>query len=267
MSSEIEKKKEINRVLPEPEPGMLSDYIDELVLTGTKGGLDRVRSVLAMRMKQYDSIKFTEEEAKGIAKSFVNIELGSSTNLVMICDKNKCLYRSRCELYSSPNIPEGKECLHENKIMSVAFDQYINSMEIDINNYPEMVLINQLVEYELIEFRCNAILAHDHVNLKMKSVVGIDVDGNIITKEDISHALQVKMQVFKNKMQLLESFTATRKEKYKKQAVLKETKDGHAKVMSAMKSKLDELKTKVIDYNDLNDELNSIASDDMLEDF
>lgn len=254
-------------MMPEPKAGSLSKYIDDIIAEGTEKGLDRVRSILAMRMQQYDSIEFTDAEARSIAKSFVNIELGSATNLVMICSKEKCLYRNRCELFTTGNMPLGKECLHENKVMSVAFDQYVSSMDIDINNYPEMVMVNQLVEYELIEFRCNAILAHDHVNLKMKSVVGIDVDGNVVTKEDISHALQVKMQVFKNKMQLLESFTATRREKYKKQAALKEAKDGHAKVISAMKNKLNELKTKNIDITDVQEELNIIGTSVVPEEF
>lgn len=233
--------------------GDLGKYITDIV--ENEDGLDRVRAILAMRMSQYSDIELTEEEAQSVAKSFLNIELGSSTNLVMICSKAKCLYRDRCELFTSSKAPEGRECLHENKVMSHALDQYINSLGIDINNYPEMVMANQLVEYELIEFRCNTILSYDHTNMKMKSVIGIDVDGNVITKEDISHALQIKMQVFKNKMQLLDSFTVTRKEQYKKQAALKEAKEGHAKVVSAMKSKLNELKTKVVDIEDVKEEL------------
>jgi hypothetical protein len=246
--------------------GKLGEYIDAILQTNDTG-LDRVRSILALRMNQYNNLDITDDEAKGIARAFVNIELGSSTNLVMICSKSKCLYRDRCELFHMNKAPEGLECLHENKVMSNSLDQYITSLGIDINNYPEMVMVNQLVEYELIEFRCNAILSHDHINLKMKSVVGIDVEGNVITKEDISHALQIKMQVFKNKMQLLESFTATRKEKYKKQAALKEAKEGHAKVLSAMKNKLKELKTKSVDIEDVEDELNIIGEKFTEEDY
>lgn len=246
--------------------GKLGEYISDIIETNGSGQ-DRVRSILALRMNQYNNIELTEEEAINIAKSFVNIELGSSSNLVMICNRQKCLYKDRCELFHVNKAPEGRECLYENKIMSNALDQYILSLGIDINNYPEMVMVNQLVEYELIEFRCNAILSYDHVNLKMKSVVGIDVEGNVITKEDISHALQIKMQVFKNKQQLLESFTATRKEKYKKQAALKEAKEGHAKVVSAMKNKLKELKSKSVDIEDVHDELTIIGENFSKEDF
>lgn len=241
-------------------PGRLGEIIDGVV-SSYGNGLDRVRSVLAMRMNQYEDIELSESDMQRVAKSFLDIELGSSTNLVMICRKNKCLYRERCALYVADRCPEGRECLHENKVLTVSLDQYITSMEVDMDNFPEMVMVNQLVEYELIEYRCNAILSFDHTNLKMKSVIGIDPSGQPITKEDISHALQIKMQVFKNKKELLDSFTATRKEKYKKQAALKEAKEGHAKVISAMKNKLKELKDKNIDQDEVHDELNMLSSD------
>jgi hypothetical protein len=245
----------------EAPAGTLGECISSL-LEEHGNGLDRVRSILAMRMNQYSDIELNEEELRGVAKTFIDIELGSATNLVMICDKKKCLYKTRCALYVANKCPEGRECIHENKIMTTSLDQYVTSLEIDLNNYPEMVLINQIVEYELIEYRCNAILSYDNVNLKMKSVIGIDSEGNVITKEDVSHALTVKMQVFKNKIQLLESFTATRKEKYKKQAALKEAKEGHAKLVSAMKTKLNELKSSTLDQDDVHDELNSLTGED-----
>lgn len=235
-----------------PPTGSLADVMAELQSVDSAGGFDRVRSVLAMRMGQYNDIKLTEGQVRHIAKSFADIELGSSTNLVMICEKKTCLYKNRCALYMSNIAPEGKECLHENKILTHALDQYIESMEIDIENYPEMVLVNQLVEYELIEYRCNAILSLEHQNMRMTSVIGIDESGQLVTKEEISHALQIKMQVFKNKMAILQELTATRQQKWKKQAALKEAKGGPAKVLSSMKKQLDNLKTTEADANKQN---------------
>lgn len=243
----------------EARDGLLGDLMTNLI-GENNSGLDKIRSVLAMRMAQYNDIQFTEEELTGIATSFINIELGSSSNLVMICDKKKCLYKARCILYTSSNCPVGRDCIYENKVQSNAIDQYVSSLNVDITNFPEMVLINQLAEFELIEHRCNAILASDHINLKMKSIIGIDGEGNVVTKEDVSHALNIKMQIFKNKIQLLESFTATRKEKYKKQAALKEVKEGHATVISSMKKKLQELSaTTVISSETVYEEMNLLS--------
>jgi len=226
-------------------------------------GLDRVRAVLALRMNQYNNIELSEEEVGKVARSFLDIEVGSSTNLVMVCCKSDCLYKDRCVLYSSDKAPEGCECLHENKVMTHAMNMYIESLEIDINNYPEMTLINQLVEYELIDYRCNAILSNYHKDLKMESVVGVDEQGRIVTKEEISHALNIKLQVYKNKMQILESFTATRKEKYKKQAALKETKEGAAVMLSSIKQKIKMIKEKNVDPGEVAETLSALQDDDL----
>jgi hypothetical protein len=227
-------------------------------------GLDKIRSVLALRMNQYSNIILDKDEVKHIAKSFLDIEAGSSTNLVMICDKHDCLYQNRCALFKYDKCPEGYECLHENKVLTHAMNMYLESLEIDINNYPEMVLINQLVEYELIEYRCNAILSNYHKDLKMETVVGVDEQGRVVTKEEVSHALSIKMQVYKNKMQILQEFTATRREKYKKSAALKESKEGAAKMLSSIKAKIKQIKNKEVNIDEVHAELNALQDEDIL---
>lgn len=258
MSSE-NKLKDITAPAPN---NSLAEVINELA-SRDDNGLDRVRSVLALRMNQYSDIVLDRNEVKAIAKAFMDIETGSSTNLVMICNQKACLYRTRCALYASKKCPEGRECLHENKVLADAMDKYLESLKVDINNYPEMVMVNQLVEYELIEYRCNAILSFEHQNMKMESVIGIDENGQLITKEEISHALNIKLQVFKNKMTLLQELTATRREKYKKQAALKEAKEGPTQVISDIKERLDQLKRKQIEVSEVHDELNALQDKDM----
>ena len=215
--------------------GSLADAIILAQDTKLKPGLSKVRSILAFRMNQYSDIAFTKDEISKLAEQFMYIETGTSTGLVMICTKKKCLYKSRCPLFMNNKCPEGKECIHENKVLMDAMDRYITSFEIEPDNYAEMVMVNQLVEYEVIEHRCNAILSSDHTDMKMESIIGVDDEGQIITKEEISHALNIKLLVFKNKMLLLQEFTATRREKYKKQAALKQAQDGPARMLSNMK--------------------------------
>lgn len=247
--------------------GSLGDVIAKLT-QDNNNGLDRVRSVLAMRMNQYNDLSLTKTDIDKIAKSFVTIEgIGSSSGLVMTCDKAKCPYKDKCPVYGSTACPEGRECLHENKILSVAMDSYLTSLEVELDNFPEMVMINQLTEFELIEYRCNAILSNNHRDMRMRSVAGVDVDGNIVYKEEISHAIQIKDLTFKKKMVLLQELTATRKEKYKKQAALKESKDGQTKMISSMKATLKELKHKNVDIDDVHEELNALQDEMELEDY
>ncbi|MFA5634197.1 MAG: hypothetical protein WC973_03540 [Candidatus Dojkabacteria bacterium] len=224
-----------------PEDKNLGDVITALATTTHKGRLDRVRNVLSLRMNQYNDLPLTAQEVGALAKSFANVEVGTSTGLVLICSKAKCLYRDRCILFKNDKCPEDKECLHENKVLTYALDQYLQSLEVDINNYPELVLVNQLVEYELLEHRCNAILSFEHGDLKQEIIIGIDKRGEVVSTEQVSYALEIKDSIFKKKLVILQELTATRKEKYKKQAALKESKEGPAKVISSIKSDLDKM--------------------------
>jgi hypothetical protein len=212
-------------------------------------------------MNQYADINFTQDEIAKLAEQFQYIELGSATGLIMICKKAKCLYKSRCPLFTNNRCPEGKECLHENIVLKEAMANYVDSFEVDLNNYAEMVMVNQLVEYELIEHRCNAILSHDHTDMKMESIIGVDDEGQIITKEEISHALNIKLQIQKNKRGLFEDFTATRSQKWKKQAALKQAQDGPAKILSSMKKKILEQKEKAVVPEEVALKINSLADD------
>lgn len=228
-------------------------------------GIDRLGAIMALKMNQYNNIALDKNDVRRIARAFMDIEVGSSTNLVMRCSKKKCLYRTRCALYKADKAPEGRECLHENKILAHSLSRYIQSMDIDTENYPEMVMVNQLVEFELIEYRCNTILSFDHTDLKMTVVVGVDAEGQIVTKEDISYAVTLKEKVFKMKMEILKSLTATRQEKWKKQAALKLAQDGPSKLISGMKRDLRALKDKNVDPADVHDELSSLSDLDDME--
>lgn len=227
----------------------LGDVIIEL--GEESSDLDKVRTVLALRMAQYNSIELTKDDLYHIKKTFNDIQSGSATNLVMICKKSECLYKTRCRLYQIDKCPEDMECMHENYVYGQNMNAYLEALEVDISNHPEMVLINQLVEYELLEYRCNAILSNYHKDMKMESVVGVDNKGNIVTKEEVSHAFNIKMQLQKSKIYILESFTATRREKWKKQSALKEAKESQVRQLSSLKAKLKDLKNKEIDRGEV----------------
>jgi hypothetical protein len=178
----------------------------------------------------------------------------------MICTKRKCLYQTRCALFVADKCPEGRECLYENKVLSDAMDRYITALNVDTNNYPEMVMINQLVEYELLEHRCNSILSSQHVDMKMTTVIGIDDSGNIVSKEDISYALTVKEKVQKLKFQLLGEFTATRREDYKKKVAMKITKDtSQAKIVSALRKSITDAQKEEVSVDSVR--INSVMED------
>ena len=243
-------------------PGVSAEYKDIAAPSSNLGelmvrmkedtkGIDRLRFVLASRMNQYSDIELDEADSRRIARAFHDIEAGSCTSLIMICSKDQCMYKERCALYVADKAPEGRECLHENYMLLHYLDHYTTALEIDIENLPEMVLVNQLVEYEVIEYRCNAILSTNHRDLRWFKVAGIDKEGNVVESEEISYALVIKESVQKRKLAILQDFTATRKEKWKKQAALKESKEGPSRILASMKARISEIKNKELNTSDI----------------
>lgn len=246
-------------------PSSLGDVMLQINESENNSGLDRVRNVLAVRMNQYNDIALTKNDVRRLKLAFQNIEIGTSTNLVQICSKDNCLYKNRCPFFEDDKCPEGKECIHENYMLTYILNQYLESLEVDINNMPEMVLINQLTEYELLEYRCNAILSNSHTDLKWTRVVGLDKQGEIVESEEISYALTIKMQVSDKKFRLLQSFTATREAKYKKQAALKESKEGPSKMLANMKNEINKKRLAQIDHNEVKEKLiNPMQDEDLI---
>jgi hypothetical protein len=245
-------------------PATLGDVM--LALNDNDTGLDRVRNVLALRMNQYNDIALSPANVKGLARAFKDISAGAATNLVLVCKKDNCLYKNRCTLYEDDICPEGKECFHENYMLMFYMDEYLKSLEVDVENMPEMVLINMLVEYEVLEYRCNAILSNSHTNMTWTRVVGLDKQGEIVEAEEVSYALTIKESVQKRKLQILQEFTATRKEKWRKQAALKETREGPSKIMSSLKASIKEKMKNSIDKDEVRDNLlNPLQDEDYKE--
>lgn len=246
--------------------GSLASVVREMA-TLNKTGIERVRAVLSLRMNQYSDIVLTAEDVQRIARSFMDIEVGSATNLVMICAKARCLYKTRCALYVVDKCPEGLECLHENKILTQALNEYLVSLKIEEDNYAEMVLVNQLTEYELLEYRCNAILSNDHTDMQMEQVVGVDKEtGEPIIALTTSHALAIKDSLFKKKLIILQELTATRREKYKKAAALKETHDSSTKTLSNWKDILEKKKAEEVSVEEVKIKSNALQDEDIEND-
>ncbi len=244
-------------------PQTLGDVM--LQLNDNDSGLDRVRNVLALRMNQYNDIELSAQEVRGLARAFKDISAGSATNLVIICHKDKCMYKNRCILYENDRCPEGKECFHENFMLSFYMDEYLKSLEVNTDNMPEMVLVNMLVEYELMEYRCNSILSNAHTDLKWTRIVGLDKQGDIVESEEVSYALTIKESVQKRKIQILQEFTATRRERWKKSAALKESKEGPSKIMSSLKASIKDKMKNSFDHDEVKDTLLNPLEDEFME--
>ncbi len=129
-------------------------------------------------------------------------------------------------------------CLVEAQLVHYWTEQYIEEFNVNPANITELHMVSELAEFNIYEMRRTKYLAENHPTLMQDVVVGIDNTGTVIENQEISKAFDLKDRIKRNRMKVLESLMATRKEKMK---VISEVVGG-----SSSSQKMAELKSKIL---------------------
>lgn len=156
---------------------------------------------------------FTEAEEKKIIKYVNKIACGSIAYAPLVCvGVTKCIYKTSCPV--ADKSPIGHPCPFEQLVLQQWYDEYIKSLEVDINDKTERTQITELVEADLLAARANAMLSTD--GLIMENAIGIEPDtGNVIYRKEEHLALNIKQRAQLRRDKILKSFIATRESKVK----------------------------------------------------
>ena len=198
----------------------------------------RYFEMLDVDQEKYSEIGFTPEEAKKISLSIRHMSTGINASIPMTCTGDQCPFKTSCPYVAANRIPIARPCLVEAQLIRLWTEQFINEFEVDMDNYTELHLVSELTEFNVYEMRITKYLADHHPSLMQDVVVSIDATGEEIVNQEISRAFDLKERIKKNRMKVLESLMATRKERVK----LKIDSAGNnsaADKMSDLKDKLD----------------------------
>jgi hypothetical protein len=201
----------------------------------------------------YSDIQLTAEQARDLRNFAIRMRFGTSAMIPLKClGGEKCPIKS-CPFSSENNWPIGRPCPLEMRFVQMKTASYVEDLKVDVESATEMSLVNRLVELDLMDFRANAGLSADE---KAQTLLQkITSSNENFTSESLAvHPLvDIKDKHHKQRMQILESLTATRKEKYKRDAALKR-RDGddmasHMPRMRKLQKKLmsDHIKVKKAD--------------------
>jgi hypothetical protein len=118
--------------------------------------------------------------------------------------------------------PVGKSCLIESNLLLEWTRLYIKEYEIDEDNFTEFQMVRELAEIELMLWRLNNNISKpENANLTQDTVVGIDKQGNVLTRVEISALFEAKERLQNRKSRLIKLMVGDRQEKYKREAALK----------------------------------------------
>jgi hypothetical protein len=177
---------------------------------------------LNVDLDDYSDIQLTAEEAQRFANHVRRMKTGVSAFLPKLCPgPEKCLIHKRCPL--TERWPIGRACPLEVGYIKEKTRSYVDSLDVKADNPYEMALINNLVELDVMEYRANIALADDSEDGSrlLRKDYHETKTGALVEMVGPHPLLEVKERIQRKRLQILESFTATRREEYKKAAALK----------------------------------------------
>lgn len=174
-----------------PELSALTDVYPEQAIEKLLSHKDKLAKVLA-----------TFKDMKGHT---------NTNNIVMNCNSNTCPHRQVCILVTNELSPDGYPCPIEKKIILELESDLIQHLQIDRNDPIEMELLWDLIDVKLLDMRTSGSLKDG----KVVQIVQQQVAKVTQTKEEISPALLMKLDLKRLKHSIIDSFVATRRAKKK----------------------------------------------------
>lgn len=155
----------------------------------------------------------------------------------------KCPFRNRCpivdrkiktvdgeiDFYNQDinKFPLMAQCPHELEFVNFKMIQYAEEYDVDPESPTELGMISRLAVLDLYEYRLTLVMAHgddkgEGMDLMKNQVTGTDLTGKKLTRKEIHPAWEIKEKIHKQREDILKSMVGTRREKYKKEAALKQ---------------------------------------------
>lgn len=201
----------------------------------------------------YRGVTLTQAEALGLSRQMRKLRTGFQATMPIRCPGAKvCPIVSICPLAkmdidnldkeNNPKVPVGKFCPIEAQLFVMWLEDYCEELEVTPDDILDMALCRQLAELDIYELRLTVHLGHfEHAMGVGENVVGYDQEKNeAITMEQIAPAMDLKLRLKDKRMRILQSLVATRQEKYKEQAALKEAPTADPSTLLAnLKKKLE----------------------------
>lgn len=131
----------------------------------------------------------------------------------MRCKGDKCPVRLSCDLYKDGIAPVGAKCPIELRLIRDLSEALGQSLAIDFDDFTEVSQLRVIVNQEIQLIRASSHLGEE--GFIMENVVGIDDQGQPITKKELSLAVELEDKIHKRLKEYRSQLLATRQERAK----------------------------------------------------
>lgn len=208
----------------------------------------------------YSDIEFTPEQANHFAARVRYLSTGSAAAIPLLCPGgSKCPFSGQCPLAELENqrqegdphvLAIGRPCILELNLMQNWTKLYLQEYEVEPDNFTEFTYIRELAEIELMLWRLNNNLSKpENAELVVDQIVGVDREGNPLTRKEESAFFNAKERLTTRKSKIIKLMVGDRQEQYKKAAALKLKETGDissntAQLQRAVAAQIDKLRDK-----------------------
>jgi len=184
-------------------------------------------SFLNLPAEHYANLEktMTADQALQFRNHIVRMKVGTSAMMPKLCGGPDCPVE-QCPFHAGKNWPLAEQCPIEGNLIAAWTKSYVEDIGVEPDNRTEMILVNKLVECDMIDYRANLGLSKDKDGWSLIKTDLIQSDSGTQEVTSAHPLLEIKERTHSTRMKVLESFNATRREKAKKAAMLKQREDG-----------------------------------------
>ena len=136
---------------------------------------------------------------------------GILANVPMICRGNRCPYIKTCYLTEEER-PEGKRCPIEVAEVISEFEKYVESLNVEPDNFVDISLVKELVDIEIQIRRAERKIAESG-DFEEQVVAAVSQNGDVYYKPELKKAVEYKERLRKERHRILQLLNSTRKDK------------------------------------------------------
>jgi hypothetical protein len=130
------------------------------------------------------------------------------TSIPMKCHGEACYVAESCPLLAQNLAPLNMPCPIEMAMVKDFMQEYMEELGVEPDNLIEVSMLRDLVDQEIQYMRKTKVLAQE--NFITDNVVGVDPQGNVITRKELHLAVELEDKLHRRKKDLRNQLLATR---------------------------------------------------------
>jgi hypothetical protein len=234
------------------------------------GSMSRTKlfEYLDIDLDDYSDIELSPGEATRFMNHVRRMKTGLSAFMPKLCPgPSVCQLGSRCPFQN--RFPLSRPCPLEMNYIRAQTKSYVEEIGVDPGSPYEMALVNSLVELDVFDYRSNLALANDEEDgARLLVTTRIHREDEVMEMTVPHPVLDVKDRIHRRRMNILEAFVVTRKERYKEAASTKKRgTEGSSNMQAEMRELLGKISRakSVTSFEQIIEDANEISESPVIE--